>query len=136
MIKTGKNRVCQILGTEYPIIQGAMALIAESNLAGAVSGGGGLGIIASGGAQGNWVVNEIKKIRSMTEKPFGVNIMLLDPNVEEIIDIVCHYRSRESREIYKKIKRKRDRGITCRCQSDPCKTSGKSRCRCGDSRRL
>ncbi len=89
MIKTGKNRVCQILGTEYPIIQGAMALIAESNLAGAVSGGGGLGIIASGGAQGNWVVNEIKKIRSMTEKPFGVNIMLLDPNVEEIIDIVC-----------------------------------------------
>ena len=89
MIKTGQNRVCQILGTEYPIIQGAMALIAESNLAGAVSGGGGLGIIASGGAQGNWVVNEIKKIRSMTEKPFGVNIMLLDPNVEEIIDIVC-----------------------------------------------
>ena len=89
MIKTGQNRVCQILGTEYPIIQGAMALIAESNLAGAVSDGGGLGIIASGGARGNWVVNEIKKIRSMTEKPFGVNIMLLDPNVEEIIDIVC-----------------------------------------------
>lgn len=89
MIKTGQNRVCQILGTEYPIIQGAMALIAESNLAGAVSGGGGLGIIASGGARGNWVVNEIKKIRAMTENPFGVNIMLLDPNVEEIIDIVC-----------------------------------------------
>ncbi len=89
MIKTGQNRVCQILGTEYPIIQGAMALIAESNLAGAVSDGGGLGIIASGGARGNWVVNEIKKIRAMTENPFGVNIMLLDPNVEEIIDIVC-----------------------------------------------
>jgi len=89
MIKTGQNRVCQILGTEYPIIQGALALIAESNLAGAVSDGGGLGIIASGGARGNWVVNEIKKIRAMTENPFGVNIMLLDPNVEEIIDIVC-----------------------------------------------
>ncbi|HUM56023.1 MAG TPA: nitronate monooxygenase, partial [Bacillota bacterium] len=89
MIMTGQNRVCQILGTEYPIIQGAMALIAESSLAGAVSRGGGLGIIASGGAQGSWVVNEIKKIRAMTENPFGVNIMLLDPNVEEIIEIVC-----------------------------------------------
>ena len=81
--------VCEILGTEYPIIQGAMARIAECNLAAAVSNGGGLGIIAAGGQSAEWLREEIKKTREMTYKPFGVNIMLLADNVEELIQVVC-----------------------------------------------
>ncbi|MEG0156070.1 MAG: enoyl-[acyl-carrier-protein] reductase FabK [Anaerovoracaceae bacterium] len=83
------NRVCELLGTEFPIIQGAMARIADSALAGAVSNGGGLGIIAAGGASGEWLREEIRKTREITDKPFGVNIMLLAPNVEELMDVVC-----------------------------------------------
>ena len=81
--------VCEVLGTEYPIIQGAMARIAECNLAAAVSNGGGLGIIAAGGETADWLRDQIKKTREMTDKPFGVNIMLLAPNVDELIDVVC-----------------------------------------------
>ena len=81
--------VCEILGTEYTIIQGAMARIAECNLAAAVSNGGGLGIIAAGGQSAEWLREEIKKTREMTDKPFGVNIMLLADNVEELIQVVC-----------------------------------------------
>lgn len=81
--------VCEILGTEYPIIQGAMAHIADSSLAAAVSSGGGLGIIAAGGKTADWLREEIRKTREMTDKPFGVNIMLLAPNVEELIEVVC-----------------------------------------------
>lgn len=83
------NEVCQILGTKYPIIQGAMARIAESSLAAAVSNGGGLGIIASGGYDADWLRNEIKKVRELTDKPFGVNLMLLMPNIDELIQVVC-----------------------------------------------
>ncbi|MEA4923601.1 MAG: enoyl-[acyl-carrier-protein] reductase FabK [Eubacteriaceae bacterium] len=82
-------KVCEILGTEYPIIQGAMARIADSSLASAVSNGGGLGIIAAGGETADRLREEIKKTREMTDKPFGVNIMLLAPNVEELLDVVC-----------------------------------------------
>lgn len=81
--------VCEILGTRYPIIQGAMAWIAEGNLAAAVSNGGGLGIIAAGGRDADWLREEIRRTRTMTDQPFGVNIMLMAPNVEELIDVVC-----------------------------------------------
>lgn len=81
--------VCEILGTEYPVIQGAMARIADCNLASAVSNGGGLGIIAAGGQSADWLREEIKKTREMTDKPFGVNIMLLADNVDELMDVVC-----------------------------------------------
>ena len=82
------NRVCEILGTEYPIIQGAMARIATAELAGAVSNGGGLGIIAAGGAPVEWVKEQIDKCRAITNKPFGVNIMLLADNVDELVDLL------------------------------------------------
>ena len=82
------NRVCEILGTEYPIIQGAMARIAAAELAGAVSNGGGLGIIAAGGAPVEWVKEQIDKCRAITDKPFGVNIMLLADNVDELVDLL------------------------------------------------
>ena len=81
--------VCEVLGTRYPIIQGAMARIAECGLASAVSNGGGLGIIAAGGESAQWLREQIKRTRAMTDKPFGVNIMLLAPNVAELLDVVC-----------------------------------------------
>jgi len=83
------SNICRLLGIEYPIIQGAMAWIADSSLAAAVSNGGGLGIIAGGGADGEWLRSEIHKARKLTEKPFGVNIMLLSPFVEEQMKVVC-----------------------------------------------
>jgi enoyl-[acyl-carrier protein] reductase II len=81
--------ICELLGIEYPIIQGAMAWIADSSLASAVSNGGGLGIVACGNAEPDWVRNEIRKTKELTDKPFGVNIMLLSPYVEEVIDVIC-----------------------------------------------
>ena len=83
------ENVCNILGTKYPVIQGAMARIAEYNLAAAVSNGSGLGIIAAGGQSSDWLREQIKMVRELTEKPFGVNIMLLADNVDELVDVVC-----------------------------------------------
>lgn len=83
------KNICELLNIEYPIFQGAMAWVSESSLAGAVSEAGGLGIIAAGNAEGSVLREQIKKIREITDKPFGVNIMLLSPHVDEIVKIVC-----------------------------------------------
>lgn len=83
------NPICELLKIEYPILQGAMARIADANLASAVSNGGGLGVIATGGETRTWLEDEIDKVRSMTDKPFGVNLMLLAPNIDELIEVVC-----------------------------------------------
>ena len=83
-----KNRVTQLLGTEYPVIQGGMAWVAEHNLAAAVSNAGGLGIIGAASAPADIVREEIIKCRELTDKPFGVNIMLLNPNADEVAEIV------------------------------------------------
>lgn len=79
-----KTRITELLNIEFPIIQGAMAWIADGNLAAAVSEAGGLGIIAGGGAPADVVRQEIHKARSMTDKPLGMNIMLLSPNSEDL----------------------------------------------------
>ncbi len=84
-----KSELCDILGIKYPIFQGAMAWIADASLASAVSNAGGLGIIAAGNAPGDVVREEIRKTKELTDKPFGVNIMLLSPYVDEIVDLVC-----------------------------------------------
>lgn len=83
------TRVNEILQIEYPIIQGGMAWIADSSLASAVSNGGGLGIIAGGNAPVEYIRNEIRKTKELTDKPFGVNIMLLSENAEELAKVVC-----------------------------------------------
>jgi enoyl-[acyl-carrier protein] reductase II len=77
------------LGIKYPILQGGMAWIATHQLAAAVSEAGGLGIIAGGNLPGEVIREEIRKLKEMTDKPFGVNIMLLSPYAEDIVDIVC-----------------------------------------------
>ncbi|MBL1230851.1 enoyl-[acyl-carrier-protein] reductase FabK [Enterococcus sp. BWB1-3] len=83
------TRICELLGIKYPVFQGGMAWIANASLAGAVSESGGLGIIAGGNAPKEVVKKEIRKIKAMTNKPFAVNIMLLSPFAEEIVDLVC-----------------------------------------------
>jgi len=82
------NRVCELLGIKYPIIQGGMAWIATAELAAAVSNAGGLGLIGAGNAPADVIRNEIKKARELTEKPFGVNVMLLSPFVDEVMEVV------------------------------------------------
>ena len=81
--------VTELLGIKYPVFQGGMAWISDGRLAAAVSNGGGLGIIASGNAPAEYVRNEIRKAKSMTDKPFGVNIMLLSPYADEIASVVA-----------------------------------------------
>ncbi|MDF2803017.1 MAG: enoyl-(acyl-carrier-protein) reductase [Anaerocolumna sp.] len=83
-----KTSICDLLKIEYPIIQGGMAWVAESNLAAAVSNAGGLGIIAAGSAPGDVVREQIKKAKKLTDKPFGVNVMLLSPNAAEVAKVL------------------------------------------------
>ena len=83
-----KNRLTELLGIEYPVIQGGMSWVAEQNLASAVSQAGGLGIIAAGNAPSEWVREQIREVKRKTDKPFGLNIMLMNPNADEIAKIV------------------------------------------------
>ncbi len=82
------TRITQLLGIEYPILQGGMAWIAESTLASAVSNGGGAGIIAGGSAPIDYLREQIRKTKSLTDKPFGVNIMLMSPNADDLAQLV------------------------------------------------
>ena len=84
-----KTRVTELLGIEAPIIQGAMARIANASLAGAVSEAGGLGIIACGGAPLDWVEDQVRQAREITSKPIGANVMLMDPNAGELAKLLC-----------------------------------------------
>lgn len=81
------NKICKLLGIKYPIFQGAMAWIANGNLAGHVSKDGGLGIIAGGGMPVDVLRQEIRKVKSITSNPFGVNLMLMMADVEKQIDV-------------------------------------------------
>lgn len=83
-----KTRVTELLGCEYPIIQGGMAWVAEHHLAAAVSEAGGLGIIGAASAPAQIVREEIKKVKELTDKPFGVNVMLMNPNAPEVAQVI------------------------------------------------
>lgn len=84
-----KNEITELLNIEYPCIQGGMAWIAGASLAAAVSNAGGLGLIAAGSAPAEVVRAEIRKAKALTDKPFGVNIMLMSPYAAEIAQVVC-----------------------------------------------
>ena len=81
--------ICEMLGIQYPVFQGGMAWIADGRLAAAVSEGGGLGIVAAGNAPADVIREEIRIAKSLTDKPFGVNIMLMSPFADEIAALVC-----------------------------------------------
>lgn len=83
-----KTPICELLGIEYPILQGGMAWIADAKLAAAVSNAGGLGLISAMNADGEHLRAEINEVRKLTDKPFGVNIMLMSPFVDEVAQIV------------------------------------------------
>lgn len=82
------NKICDMLNIQYPIFQGAMAWIADHAIAAAVSEAGGLGIIAAGNAPADWLRAEIRALKEITSKPFGVNIMLLSPHAEDVAKVV------------------------------------------------
>ena len=84
-----KTEITALLGTEYPIIQGGMAWVAEHHLAAAVSEAGGLGIIGAANAPADWVREQIHKVRELTKKPFGVNVMLMSPYAEEVAKVIA-----------------------------------------------
>lgn len=80
--------LCELLGIEVPILQGGMAWISDAELAAAVSNAGGLGIISSMNADESWLRAEIQKAKGLTDKPFGVNVMLMNPHVEQIAEVL------------------------------------------------
>ncbi len=82
-----KTRITELLGCQYPIIQGGMAWIAEHNLAAAVSNAGGIGLIAGGSAPIDYLREQIRLCKEKTDKPFGVNIMLMSPNAEDLAQL-------------------------------------------------
>ena len=83
-----KTRLTELLGIQYPIIQGGMAWVAEYHLAAAVSNAGGIGLIGAASAPPEVVREQVRKCKELTDKPFGVNVMLLNPNAEEVAKIV------------------------------------------------
>ncbi len=86
---TKDNPVCEMLGIRYPVIQGGMAWVADAELAAAVSNAGGLGLIAAMNSNGEQLREQIKKAKTLTDKVFGVNLMLMSPYIEEAVNVVC-----------------------------------------------
>ncbi len=84
-----KSVLCDLIGIEYPVLQGGMAWVADATLAAAVSNAGGLGIIAGMNMDGEQLRAEIRRCRTLTDKPFGVNVMLMSPHVAEVAAVVC-----------------------------------------------
>ena len=84
-----ETRVTKLLGIEYPIIQGGMAWVAEHHLAAAVSEAGGFGLIGGASAPAEVVREQIRKVKELTDKPFGVNVMLLSPHADEVAKVVA-----------------------------------------------
>ncbi|WP_082789092.1 enoyl-[acyl-carrier-protein] reductase FabK [Desulfolucanica intricata] len=87
-----RTKLCDLLGIKYPIMQGGMAWVSTAELAAAVSEAGGLGIIGSGQAPPDWLREQLRKAKELTDKPFGVNVMLLSPYAEENLKIIRNER--------------------------------------------
>ena len=83
-----KTEITEILGIVYPIIQGGMAWVAEHKLAAAVSNAGGLGLIGAASAPADWVRDQVRKAKELTDKPFGVNIMLMSPYADDVAKVI------------------------------------------------
>ena len=83
-----KAAICDLFGIEYPIVQGGMAYLGTAEIVSAVSSAGGLGIIGAGNSEPDWVRQQIRLTRQLTDKPFGVNILLISPFAEQVVDVV------------------------------------------------
>ena len=116
-----QTEVTRLLGIEYPIIQGGMAWVAEYHLAAGVSGAGGLGLIGAASAPADWVRDQVRKAKELTDKPFGVNIMLMSPYADEV---------------HEDVERSRSKGYSCCCFCSPSEENGTLRGRRPGSRRM
>lgn len=85
------NKLTQLLNIKYPIIQGGMAGVSESNLVSAVSNAGGLGVIGSGFFPSSWLEEEIKKTKSLTDRPFGINLFMQNPGIPDLVKVIIKY---------------------------------------------
>ena len=83
-----ETRITKLLGCRYPVIQGGMAWVAEYHLAAAVSEAGGIGLIGAASAPAEVVREQIRKVKELTDKPFGVNVMLLNPNAPDVAKVI------------------------------------------------
>ena len=83
-----QSPICDLIGISYPVFQGGMAWIADANLAAAVSNGGGLGIISAMNVNADWLRGQIRRAKELTDRPFGVNIMLMSPFADEVAKVV------------------------------------------------
>lgn len=138
-----KTAICDLLGIEYPVIQGGMAWVAEHNLAAAVSNAGGLGIIAAANAPYEYVRDEIRKTKELTDRPFGVNIMLLSPHAEDVARVVVEEKvpvvttgAGKSGNLYETVEGSRNQGDPGCCLCGACKTDAAGGRGCGGSGRL
>ena len=129
-----KTAITELLGIEYPIIQGGMAWVGTHELAAAVSEAGGLGIIGSGGAPASWVREQIQAVKEATDKPFGVNVMLMNPEADQIAQVIVDekgagsdHRRGQSGEIHEDVAGSRCEGDPGRGQCGPCQTYGENR---------
>ena len=86
------NRVCKLLGTEYPLLQGGMAWVANAALAAAVSNAGGIGVIAAAATPPEILDQEILKAKGLTDRPFGLNIMLMSPTASDALELAARHR--------------------------------------------
>lgn len=86
------NKLTKLLDIKYPIVQGGMAGVSESSLVSAVSNAGGMGVIGSGFASSEWLEEEIKKTKDLTDKPFGVNLLMQNPGVAELVKIIIKHK--------------------------------------------
>lgn len=84
-----RTRITELLEIEHPIIQGGMAWVAEHNLAAGVSEAGGMGLIGAANAPAEWVREEIRRTKKLTNKPFGVNVMLLSPHADQVAKVIA-----------------------------------------------
>jgi len=87
-LETVKNRVTELLNIKYPILEGGMAWVGTAKLAAAVSNAGGLGTIGSGNMDAKLLKNQIDTIRKLTDKPFAINVIMLNPHIEEVIELI------------------------------------------------
>ncbi|RYD04876.1 hypothetical protein N752_13190 [Desulforamulus aquiferis] len=87
-----QTKLCDLLGIQYPILQGGMAWVSTAELAAAVSEAGGLGIIGSGQAPPEWLEEQINIVKKLTKKPFGVNVMMMSPYMEQVMQLILDER--------------------------------------------
>ncbi len=92
MARRWDNELTRLLGIDYPVIQGGMAWVAEAELAAAVSNAGGLGIIAAGNMPPEELERQLRRVRELTDRPFGLNIMLMSPTADDALELAAQYR--------------------------------------------